>query len=189
MLEEAHCAIVGALFGAAGVLAFWAYTEHRGRTICEQPAAQPRRVQIATAERWSLPGRLAHPVPLPVEGTFLLSDGYVGQHRLLAAWRAGIQAGQCCRGQIAHVDRIDKPHYRGRKIQNHYWILVRGDPSCPPHRSGIYDRWGTVRDLLSPVAGQPPAAVLHCAWPSLAEASCYWQGALLARDNPGRVGF
>jgi hypothetical protein len=155
MLEEAHCAIVGALFGAAGVLAFWAYTEHRGRTICEQPAAQPRRVQIATAERWSLPGRLAHPVPLPVEGTFLLSDGYVGQHRLLVVWRAGIQAGQCCRGQIAHVDRIDKPHW----------------------------------DLLSPVAGQPPATVLHCAWPSLAEASCYWQGALLARGNPGRVGF
>ena len=109
-------------------------------------------------------------VPLPAEGLRLFARNYISEERLKVAWHAGIQAGKFAQGQLNHIDRVQKPYLGGSKLQNHFWVLVSGK------EPGIYDIWGDVRRRL-----QGGRREVHCAWPSISEASAYWQGALLAK--------
>ena len=143
-----------------------------GRIAAEPPVEQSDRTAAAAAtlERWSLPSVLTGLVPLPVEGVRCRSRNYISEARFETAWHAGIQAGKFSTGQLAYIDRVRKPYIAGRKLQNHFWVLVDGE------EPGIYDRWGDAKRRLS--RGR---STVHCAWPSIAEASAYWQGALLAK--------
>ena len=156
--------------GAGGVVVvLWTcLRESAAEPPVDLPGLTP--AQTATSERWSLPCALTGVVPLPVEGLRLFARNYISEERLKVAWHAGTQAGKFAQGQLDHLDRVQKPFFAGRKLQNHFWVLVSGK------EPGIYDRWGDVS--RRPHRGR---SWVHCAWPSIAEASAYWQGALLAK--------
>ena len=109
-------------------------------------------------------------VSLPVEGLRLFARSHTSEERFRVAWHAGIQAGKFSQGQLDYLDRVQKLCFAGRRLQNHFWVLVSGE------EPGIYDRWGDVRRRL-----HGGCSGLCCAWPSIAEASAYGQGALLAK--------
>ena len=171
--ENANLLLGGCIgFLAALVLTLAVVWLCAGRNAAEPPVEQPERTpaKAATLERWSLPRVFTGLVPLPVEGVRCRSRNYISEARFDTAWHAGIQAGKFSTGQLAYIDRLRKPYITGRKLQNHFWVLVDGE------EPGIYDRWGDAKRRLS--GGRSTA---HCAWPSIAEASAYWQGALLAK--------